>query len=50
MRRDPPSGMETTEENEAQIIEGVRQILVPAAGMTSALDPFAFPTSRVMDA
>ena len=35
--------METTEENEAQIIEGVRQILVPAAGMTSALGPFRVP-------
>ena len=43
MRPNSLSGAETPEENEAQIIKGIREILVPAAGAASALGPFRVP-------
>jgi len=43
MRPVPLLGAETPEENEAQTIKDVRDILVPAAGVTAALGPFRLP-------
>jgi hypothetical protein len=43
MKPNPLPGTETPEDNEAQIIKEVRDILVPAAGFTSVLGPFRLP-------